>query len=237
MTDKTVGGMDRSTFDCIGPSNKRPRDKSRVLISSPMGAVSLTCDEWDAFLAAAFDSRGIRDGLERAAKIADAMFVASGGEIAAAIREEASKLDGQPQRPCAADPDGRPCPDLEHCDPCAQRDIFIAGKPAPLPPSEGPVLATIVYDHKERTVRVERPARCQNYETERREPPRTMACVNCGLLPDSHAEPPSEERKLPLGRRLAEGHAAEVTPAYDDGSSAARCRCCGQPRSAHEPAR
>jgi hypothetical protein len=88
-------------------------------------------------------SRGIRDGLERAAKIADECDECHGSKhvghydqarcIAASIRAEASKLDGQPQRPCAADPDGRPCPDLEHCDPCAQRDIFIAGKPAPPP--------------------------------------------------------------------------------------------------------
>jgi hypothetical protein len=110
-------------------------------------------------------SRGVREGLERAAEelatrasiarwaaAASAKGSARESELLAVCKElqaaervirgqigadesaicaEASKLDGEPQRPCAADPDGRPCPDLEHCDPCAQRDIFIAGKPAP----------------------------------------------------------------------------------------------------------
>jgi hypothetical protein len=234
--DKTVGGRTRSYYEQIKPSTTRGRDGSRVGIEAPIGSLNLSFDEWDALIAAAFDSCGLRDGLERAAKIAESLNFSTLGQLVAALRAEASKLDGEEPRDWQA-----ACVELQRRTSLNDEQIATAlrvtvgawaswreGRDEPHPAMKANLLPRMKA----------MPKVVPQHSYVRANP--GIHCERCEAGYASHPvfpEPPAEERKLPLGHEYEEQGDWCGRPAPERRVGRNLCHVCGQPRSAHEPTR
>jgi hypothetical protein len=192
-----------------------------------------TREEWDRFaetyygyvlptaqlkelISEAFDSRGLRDGLEKLREVCDRLLAAArytkarGGaqsnevyrilleELPAALRAEASKLDGEER--CKAFPPSY-CDKHYHCGHYPDLPCHTCGHVyVPEPPAE------------------------------EREHPANERCSQYGL------HRCAEERKLPLCPGY-QGWTGDPTMDGRTQPPMGRCKLCGQPLSSHEPAR